>query len=117
MQYAINHYQTETRRLYQVLEDRLAHQESCGQGLWLVGGKLSVADLANFGWVSWAGRAGVYDFVRDGVKFDHVRRWLDVMRTRPGVQTGLNEGCDEAYVKMHSNWVMQGQSEEEAKHA
>ncbi|KAG8627538.1 hypothetical protein KVT40_005021 [Elsinoe batatas] len=39
--YAINRYQTETKRLYSVLEDRLAKE-----GDWLVGGKYSIADIA-----------------------------------------------------------------------
>ena len=50
IEYGINRYQTETRRLYHVLEDRLAHQEAHSEGLWLVGNKFSIADLACFSW-------------------------------------------------------------------
>jgi glutathione S-transferase len=52
--YAINRYQTETKRLYQVLEDQLAEQQSKNLGLWVVGGKYTIADLACFSWVNWA---------------------------------------------------------------
>lgn len=40
--YAIQRYQTETKRLYQVLNDRLKSQEAAGQGLWIVGSKYTV---------------------------------------------------------------------------
>lgn len=46
--YAIKRYHTECKRLYQVLEDRLESQEQAGQGLWTVGGRYTIADLANF---------------------------------------------------------------------
>lgn len=55
--YAIKRYQTETKRLYQVLEDRLAEQESQGNGSWTVGGKFTIADLASFSWVRKSQRA------------------------------------------------------------
>lgn len=42
IEYAINRYQTETKRLYEVLNDRLKAKESAGQGLWLVGGKYTI---------------------------------------------------------------------------
>lgn len=48
IEYAVNRYQTETKRLYQVLNDRLKAQEEAGEGLWLVGGKYTIADLCCF---------------------------------------------------------------------
>lgn len=50
-EYSIKRYQTETKRLYQVLEDRLKSQEERGEGLWVVGGKYTIADLACFSYV------------------------------------------------------------------
>ena len=53
IQYGIDRYQTESKRLYQVLEDRLAAQVARGKSLWIVGGKYTFADLACFSWVEW----------------------------------------------------------------
>ena len=53
IQYGIDRYQTETKRLYQVLEDRLELQSKSGsQGPWLVGDKMTIADLACWSWVN-----------------------------------------------------------------
>lgn len=124
IEYGINRYQTETKRLYQVLEDRLAEQESSGWNLWLVGGKYSVADLNCFCWVNWAEWAGV-----SLEEFPRLQKWLAAINERPAVQRGLNipsrfdmkeklktkEG-EEEYAKYHSNWVMQGMKDDSEKH-
>lgn len=49
IQYGIDRYQNETRRLYGVLEKRLQTT-----GDWLVGHKYTIADLANYSWVNFA---------------------------------------------------------------
>ncbi|KAF2234208.1 glutathione S-transferase GstA [Viridothelium virens] len=124
IEYAINRYQTETKRLYQVLEDRLQAQEAKDQGLWLVGGKFTIADLACFSWVNWAEWAGV-----ETERFPNLTNWLETVNKRPAVQKGVNvpdkfemkeavktqEG-EEEYAKHHSNWVMQGQKADQEKH-
>ncbi|KAJ4391479.1 Glutathione S-transferase 2 [Gnomoniopsis smithogilvyi] len=124
IQYAIDRYQTETKRLYQVLEDRLASEEKGGNGLWLVGGKYSIADLACFSWVEWHRWAGVE---LDG--FPQIQTWKKTIEERPATEKGLNvpdkfelreamktkEG-EEEYAKHHSNWVMQGQKDDQEKH-
>ncbi len=76
IQYAIDRYQNETRRLYEVLDTRLADNE------WLAG-DYSIADIANWSWVSIHGWAGV--------KTDdlaHLSRWKDAIKERPAVQRG-----------------------------
>ncbi|KAL9091449.1 MAG: hypothetical protein Q9165_004835 [Trypethelium subeluteriae] len=124
IEYAINRYQTETKRLYQVLEDRLQAQEANGQGRWPVGGKYTIADLACFSWVNWAEWAGL-----DTERFPNLTSWLETINKRPAVQKGVNvpdkfemkeamktkEG-EEEYAKHHSNWVMQGQKADQEKH-
>jgi GSH-dependent disulfide-bond oxidoreductase len=74
---AIARYQNETKRLYKVLERRLAGRDYlCGE--------YSIADIANFTWVnihSWAGVA-----VDD---LPNVTAWLKRIRERPAVQRGL----------------------------
>ncbi len=75
--YAIERYQNETRRLYEVLDRRLAGRD------YLVG-DYSIADIASFTWVSTHEWSGVS---LDGL--GHVRRWLDRIEARPAVQRGL----------------------------
>ncbi|KAL8799048.1 MAG: hypothetical protein Q9200_007633, partial [Gallowayella weberi] len=86
--YGIKRYQTETKRLYQVLEDRLAHQaqNTAGEdGPWIVGDQMTIADIANFSWVNWAEWAGV-----DVRRFRRLGQWLDRMNARPAVKRGLD---------------------------
>jgi len=109
IEYGIKRYQTETKRLYQVLDDRLEQQasnnhtvartpaskagseghgtqESSGtQGPWIVGDKFTIADLACFSWINWAEWAGV-----DVSEFKHVKKWLDTINERPAVKRGLD---------------------------
>ena len=86
IEYGINRYQTETKRLYQVLEDRLEQQVQAGlEGPWIVGNKLTIADLACFSWVNWDVWAGV-----DVKLFKHLSDWSDRINQRPAVQRGLD---------------------------
>ena len=83
--YAVNRYQTETKRLYEVLEQRLEEQESAGQGLWIVGARYSIADLACFSWVNWAEWAGV-----ETRPFKRLQSWLETIQKREAVEKGVN---------------------------
>lgn len=85
IEYAINRYQTETKRLYSILNDRLVEQEGKGLGLWLVGGKYTIADLACFSWVNWAEWAGV-----SLEEFAAVKKWLGVIQGREATEKGVN---------------------------
>ena len=78
IEYAIQRYQNETKRLYTVLDTRLAANE------YLAGKEYTIADIATFPWVSLHAWAGVE--VDD---LPNVRRWLDQIRERPAVQRGL----------------------------
>lgn len=75
---AIDRYQHETKRLYQVLERRL-------QGRDYLCDEYSIADIANFTWVNihnWSG-VGIDDL-------PNVKAWLERIRARPAVLRGLN---------------------------
>ena len=74
---AIERYQHETRRLYEVLDGRLAQVE-------YLAGDYSIADIATFPWVRIHDWAGVSV---DGL--DHLQRWMAALEARPGVQRGL----------------------------
>jgi glutathione S-transferase len=74
--YAIERYQKETRRLYEVLDRRL------GEAPYLAG-EYSVADVATWPWVTLHGWAGV---ALDGL--EHLQRWIQQVGERPAVQRG-----------------------------
>lgn len=77
LQGAIDRYQHETRRLYEVLDRRLGEAE-------YLAGDYSIADIATYPWVrihDWAGVA------IDGL--EHLQRWMDAIAVRPAVQRGL----------------------------
>ena len=76
IQYAIDRYQNETRRLYEVLDSRLRDSE------WLAG-DYSLADIANWSWVSIHAWAGV-----EADDLEHLKRWKDAIKERPAVQRG-----------------------------
>ena len=75
---AIDRYQNEGRRLFEVLDTRLRDNE------WLAG-DYSIADIANWCWVrthKWSGIS------LDGL--DNLQRWNDVMFTQPGMSKGID---------------------------
>jgi len=77
IQPAIDRYQHESRRLFEVLDRRLAEAE------WLAG-DYSIADIANWCWVR--------TYRWSGVEIEglvHLRRWLDAMKARPACRRGI----------------------------
>jgi len=74
--YAIERYQKETKRLYTVLDKRLADCE-------YLAGDYSIADIATWPWVTLHGWAGVeIDDLPD------LQRWIDRVGARPAVIKG-----------------------------
>lgn len=75
--FAIERYQKETRRLYEVYDSRLENHE-------FICGDISIADFATFPWVRW------YDWAE--VRIDdlpNLQRWFNTMEARPAVQKGV----------------------------
>ncbi len=77
IQPAIDRYQNECRRLFEVLNTRLDGHE------WLAD-DYSIADIANWSWVRTYKWSGVSI---DGLT--HLRRWMDQMQARPACQRGV----------------------------
>jgi len=75
---AISRYQNETRRIYEVLDRRLASVD-------YLAGEYSIADIATFPWVRRHGWAGVS---LEGL--DHLERWYEAIADRPAVRRGLD---------------------------
>jgi len=74
--FAIERYQRETRRLYEVLDRRLAESE-------YLAGDYSIADMATWPWVSLAAWAGV-----EREDLENLSRWFEAVGARPAVQRG-----------------------------
>ena len=77
IQYAIDRYRNEARRLYHVLDKRLGEAE-------YLGGEYSIADMAAYPWCRNFERYGL-----DIVTVPNVKRWLNAVGSRPAVQTGV----------------------------
>ena len=76
--YAIERYTNEARRLYGVMNRRLAKSPYIG------GADYSIADIAIFPWLrSWQNQ-GI-----DWNDFPHLRRWFDEVAARPAVVRGV----------------------------
>ncbi len=76
--YAIERYQREVRRLFEVLDKRLGEHE-------FLAGNYSLADIANWSWVRGYQWSGV---TLDGLT--HLKRWLDAIGQRPAVKRGID---------------------------
>ena len=77
LQSAIDRYQNESRRLFEVLDTHLANNE------WLAD-DYSIADIANWCWVRTHKWSGVSV---EGL--ENLDRWLMVMRDQPGMAAGI----------------------------
>ena len=100
IQPAIDRYQNEGRRLFEVLDTQLGKQE------WLAK-DYSIADIANWCWVrthKWSGIS------IEGL--DHLERWMKAMYEQPGMSAGL-----EVPIKMESLLDDDEKAKEFAKNA
>lgn len=73
--YAVNRYTNEAKRLYGVLDKQLTGQK------WIAGGEYSIADMAIYPWLrSWQNQ-GI-----DWADHPHLKVWFDRISERPAVQ-------------------------------
>ena len=80
--YAIDRYTNETKRLYSVLDRRLAEVP-------YLAGEYSIADIATFPWTRSYANQGV-----DLAEYPNVKRWFDAIAARPAVQRGVQVLAD-----------------------
>jgi GSH-dependent disulfide-bond oxidoreductase len=76
--YAINRYSNEVKRLHGVMERRLAEAGYFG------GAEYSIADIAIFPWLRASERNGI-----NWAEFPKVKSWFDKINARPAVQRAL----------------------------
>jgi len=77
VQYGIDRYTNEAKRLYGVMDRHLAENE-------FFAGDYSIADISIFPWCRQPERRGV-----DQDEFPNHKRWVDAVADRPGVQRGV----------------------------
>jgi GST-like protein len=75
--YGLERFSKETRRLYGVMNVRLADRD-------YFAGEISIADFAILGW-AWRHERHKVDLT----EFPNVKRWYDALMARPGVQRGF----------------------------
>ncbi len=77
IEYAINRYTNEAKRLYGVIDRRLAGSR------YLAGNSYTIADIATFPWLrSWEKQGIVL------ADYPHLKRWFDEIAERPAVKKG-----------------------------
>lgn len=81
IQYGIDRYQNETRRLYGVLETALQASKSG----FLVGDRVTLADIASWGWVKAGPWAGI-----DLDEFPALKAWKERLAERPAFAKGAD---------------------------
>jgi GST-like protein len=83
IEYAVNRYTNEAKRLYGVMNKQLARHR------YMAGDEYTIADIACFPWTrSWKNQ-GI-----DWEDFPHAKRWHDEIAARPAVQRGVQVLAD-----------------------
>ncbi len=84
IEYAIDRYAMETKRLLDVLDRRL------GESRYLAGDALTIADIAAFPWYGGLVEGSLYGAAEflSARDYKNVKRWADDMLQRPAVQRG-----------------------------
>lgn len=78
IEYAVNRYTNEAKRLYGVMDKQL------GKTQYLAGDEYTIADIASFPWTrSWQNQ-GI-----ELAEFPNVQRWHEAIAARPAVQRGV----------------------------
>ena len=84
-EYPINRYAMETKRIFDVVDQRLADNR------FLAGDEYTIADMANFPWLAPFVAGTIYNEAKTFLSIDeykNVGRWAREIAARPGVQRG-----------------------------
>jgi GST-like protein len=83
IEYAVNRYTNEAKRIYSVIDKRLAHTT------YIAGPQYSIADIAIFPWLrSWKNQGVAL------ADYPHLKGWFDEIAGRPAVQRGVQVLAD-----------------------
>lgn len=92
IEYAINRFAMEAKRLMHVLDTQLGKHE------YVAGDDYTIADIANYTWYSsMVGEAYSAQEFLSTHEYTHIRRWADLVGARPAVKRGrmVNRGMGE----------------------
>jgi GSH-dependent disulfide-bond oxidoreductase len=78
IEYAVNRYTNEAKRLYGVMDRQLANSK------YIAGNTYSIADIAIFPWLRNWKNQGI-----DWADFPHLKKWFDTISARPAVVRGV----------------------------
>ncbi len=96
-EYPIDRYSMETKRIFDVADRRL------GEARYLAGEEYSIADIANYAWLSMFVRGKAYGDAREFLEIDgytNVVRWANEIGERIPVQRGSKVNLDgEGFIK------------------
>jgi GST-like protein len=80
IEYAVNRYTNEAKRLYGVIDKQLSKTP------YLAGEEYTIADIATFPWLRSAKNQGI-----DWADYPHAKRWFDEIAERPAVKRGVEQ--------------------------
>ena len=111
-EYPINRYAMETKRLFDVADQRLAEQEFLG------GKDYTIADIATFPWLAPFVFGGIYGDAQTFLsihEYAHFERWVKQLAERPAVRRGriVNKAWgedDEQLLERHSAADFEGKT-------
>ena len=111
-EYPIDRYAMETKRLFDVADQRLAEQEFLG------GKDYTIADIATFPWLAPFVFGGIYGDAQTFLsihEYAHVERWVKQLAERPAVRRGriVNKAWgedDEQLLERHSAADFEGKT-------
>ena len=83
IEYAINRYTNEAKRIYGVMDKQLASHK------FIAGKTYSIADIAIFPWLRNWQNQGI-----DFAEYPHLKAWFDLIAARPAVQRGVQVLAD-----------------------
>jgi GSH-dependent disulfide-bond oxidoreductase len=83
IEYGINRYTNEAKRLYGVLDKQLSKNK------YVAGDEYTIADMAIYPWARSAANQGI-----DWADYPHAKNWFDEIDARPAVQRGVKVLAD-----------------------
>ena len=99
IEYAIDRYSMETKRLFDVVNNRL------GESRFLAGDEYSIADMATYAWFGLLYRGLAYNDAATFLslhEYQHVGRWVEEIGARPAVKRGQKVNLPTGLIERHS---------------
>ncbi|MFM5948355.1 MAG: glutathione-dependent disulfide-bond oxidoreductase [Novosphingobium sp.] len=99
IEYAIDRYSMETKRLFDVANNRL------GESRFLAGDDYSIADMATYAWLGLLYRGFAYNDAANFLslsEYTNVGRWVEEILARPAVKRGQKVNLPTGLIERHS---------------